>query len=197
MATLPQDVAGNEPFDGDIEAESSDYTSYELLPPGEYTSPNREVEVSQRVTKRGKNPGQPFIMADMKLTTLLNEDGQEIVLNRPMRTFINTLQRRGKNQQGSTSDVAAYLRCVGLDPQQLRGEELKQALAESAAYPVKVVVGWTNMAKKNPDGTFGEEWAKTSDFNVGTPDEPKFLPTIERDGETVRAKHRVAFFRKV
>lgn len=193
MSTLPQDVAGTDEFDGEIVAESEDYTSYELLPPGTYTSPSREVVVSQRVTKKGV----PFIMADMKTTELQDENGAEIKLSRPIRTFINTLQFHRKNQQGSTSEVASYLRAVGFNPQDLKGEDLKQALAESAAYPVKVVIGWTNMAKKNPDGTYGDEWAVTRDFNAGSNEEPHFVATIQKDGETVRAKHRISFFRKV
>lgn len=199
MSTLPIDLAGSDETFDDIQAESPDYTAYELLPPGTYSSPNREIIVSQRVTAKG----QPFILAELRLTELIGEDGQKVVLNRPLRHWINTLQFGRKNQQGKTSEVAAYLRCQGFEPSQLRGGELKQALAESAGYPVNVVLGWTNMTEKTgaklPNGKdeYTEEFAKTADFNRGTPDAPVFLPTLEKDGKTFKAKHRVVGFRKV
>lgn len=197
--TLPIDVAGSDEQFDDIAAQSEDFTSYELIPPGTYATPSRKVITSKRVTKKG----QPFIMAELQVDELVPEDGDPIQLNRPIRHWINTLMFGRKNQQGKTSEVASYLAALGFDPAQLRGDELIQALNESAAYPVKVVVGWTNMTEKTgvklPNGKdeYTEEFAKTADFNRGTPDEPVFIPTLEKDGKSYRAKHRIVGFRKV
>lgn len=193
MSTLPQDVAGNEEFEGEIMAESSDFTNYELLNPGTYTSASREIKPGKAVDKNKR----PYIFAHIAVSELEDENGTKITLSRPLKTWIATFPRKRKNQQGTTSDVADYLRTAGFEPSTLRGDELVQALAESASYPVKIVVGWTDMSKKLPDGTYVEKGLKTSDFNQGTPDEPKLVPVVTVDGESVRAKHRISFFRKV
>ena len=200
MSTLPMDVAGNEPFDGEITAESADFTNYELINPGLYTSPTRVMKPGKAVDKNGK----PYIFTHVEITELLPEDGGEaITLNKPLKTWIATFPKTRKNQIGSTSDVAAYLKCAGFDPSTLRGEELTQALAESSNYPVKVMVGWTNRTKPtgnklaNGKDEYTEEFARTADFNVGTPDQPHLVPTFEKDGVIVAAKHRIAYFKKV
>lgn len=192
MSSLPMDVAGNEPFDGEIMAESQDYTNYELLNPGTYVSTGRVVKAGRKDDKNGR----PYIFAAIEISELTDEGGNQIVLSRPLKDWIATFPRKRKNQQGTTSEVADYLRTTGFEPAALHGEELVQALAESAAYPVKVVIGWTNMTKKLADGTYTEEFAKTKDFNQGTEAEPKLVPFFEKDGEVVRAKHRIAFYKK-
>lgn len=192
MSTLPMDVAGNEPFEGEIQAESPDYTNYELLSPGTYISTSRVMKPGKAVDKNKR----PYIFSHIEVSELQDENGQTITLQRPLKTWIATFPRKRKNQQGTTSEVADYLRSAGFNPSELKGDELVQALAESAAYPVKVVVGWTNMTKKLSDGTYSEEFAKTRDFNRGTETEPVLVPTFEKDGEVVRAKHRISYFKK-
>lgn len=193
MATLPADVAGNADFDGEIVAESPDFTNYELLNPGLYISPNRVVTAGHAVDRNSR----PYVFAHIAISELQDEEGNTIVLNRPLKTWIATFPRKRKNQQGTTSDVADYLRTAGFEPSQLRGrDEIEQALVESAGAPVKIMVGWTNMAKKLADGSYTEEWARTNDFNQGTPDEPKLVPVLEKDGEVVRAKHRISYFKR-
>ena len=194
------DVAGNEPFDGEIMAESPDFTNYELLNPGTYTSASRVVKPGRAVDKNKK----PYIFAHIECSELTSEDGAVVTLSRPLKTWIATFAKTRKNQQGSTSEVAEYLKAAGFNPAQLRGEELEQALAESATYPVKVMVGWTNRTKKTgatlPNGKdeYTEEFAKTKDFNRGTETEPNLVPSFTGpDGEIVDAKHRISYFKKV
>ncbi len=187
------DVAGNEEFSGEIMAESADYTNYELLAPGTYLSASRIIKAGRAVDKNQR----PYIFAHVEISELQSEDGNTITLSRPLKTWIATFPRKRKNQQGTTSDVADYLRTAGFEPGNLKGDELVQALSESASYPVRVVVGWTDMSKKLADGTYEEKGLRTKDFNVGTPDEPALVPTINIEGVTYKAKHRVSFFKKV
>lgn len=193
MATLPMDIAGNEEFEGEIVAESADFTNYELLTPGTYTSPNRTIKAGKALDKNK----HPYVFAHVEVSELQDENGQVITLQRPLKTWIGTFPQKRKNQQGTSSKVADYLRSAGFEPSQLKGDELVQALSESAAYPVKLMVGWTNMTKKLADGTYTEEFAKTRDFNRGTEAEPVLVPSFEKDGEVVRAKHRISYFKKV
>jgi hypothetical protein len=187
------DVVGNPDFEGEIVAESADFTNYELLSPGTYISPSRKVEAGAAVDKNK----HPYVFAKIEVSELQDENGATITLNRPMKDWIATFPQKRKNQQGTSSKVADYLRQAGFEPSALQGGELRQALTESAQYPVKIVVGWTNMTKKLPDGTYTEQFATTKDFNRGTKDEPVFVPTFEKDGEVVRAKHRISFYKKV
>ena len=192
------DVAGNPEFTGEISAESADYTNYELLSPGTYVSTSRVMKPGKAEDKNGR----PYIFSHIEVSELQDENGQVITLQRPLKTWIATFPRKRKNQQGTTSEVADYLRTAGFDPSQLRGDEIVQALAESAAYPVKIVVGWTNITKKtgeqkNGKDVYTEEFAKTRDFNRGTEAEPFLVPSFEKDGEVVRAKHRISYFKRV
>lgn len=198
-ATLPMDLAGNDAFDGEIQAESPDFTNYELINPGTYSSPSRVVKPGRATDKNGK----PYIFATIEISELQGEDGTTITLQRPLKTWIATFPKTRKNQQGSTSDVAAYLKAAGLDPAVLRGDEIQTALSESASYPVKVMIGWTNRTKPTgntlPNGKpeYTEEFAKTRDFNQGTEDQPHLVPTFEKDGVLVQAKHRISYFKRV
>lgn len=198
-ATLPIDLAGNDDFSGEIMAESPDFTGYELLNPGLYLSPSRKVTAGQAVDKNQK----PYIFAMIEVSELQDEAGAPITLTKPLKSWIATFAKTRKNQPGSTSAVAEYLKACGFDPHQLKGEEIKSALAESGAYPVNLMVGWTNRTKKTgvtlPNGKdeYTEEVLKTADFNQGTPENPHLVPTVEVDGTTFQAKHRISFFKKV
>lgn len=188
MATLPADVAGAENFEGTIQIESSDYTDYELIDPGFYTNPSREITVEQRTDKNGS----PFVMAKIVLGELIDREGQTIRLRRALQTFIFSFPKRERNHKGETSGIAQYLRAAGIS---LGGavnfESLKEALEESAAVPVKVRVGWTNRTPK-----VGEEYLKerayTNDFNVAPSGQYTYSPVIESlEGKTEKAQARL------
>jgi hypothetical protein len=193
------DVAGNPEFEGEISAESADFTGYELLNPGLYSSASREVKTGRAVDKNQK----PYIFAHIACTELIGEDGTPVTLARPLKTWIATFPKTRKNSPGSTSDVAAYLKAAGFEPSQLKGEDLLAALQESATYPVNVMIGWTNRTKKtgatlaSGKDEYTEEFARTKDFNAGTEAEPHLVPTFEKDGEIVAAKHRIVYFKRV
>lgn len=185
MATLPSDVAGNEQFDGPITIESPDYTDYELIDPGFYTNPSREVVVERRVDKNGK----PFVMAKIELRELIDKDGQTIRLNRALRSYIFSFPRRERNHKGETSGISKYLKAAGITlGGEVTFEDLKLALEESATSPVRVRVGWTNRTPKVGD-TYLEEKAYTNDFRSGD----SYVPVItSTEGLTEKQQDRLA-----
>lgn len=177
MATMPADLAGSEETVETIQIETPDYTDYELLNPGFYTSPSRVVTPERRVGKNG-----PFIMARVEMSQLVNEEGNTIYLSRPLVKYIFSFTRKQKNRQGETSEIAKYLRAAGI---QLEGnvspQVVQEALSESAALPVQVKVGWTNRTPKQPDGTYLQEKAYTGDFRSGANGSATFHATLTED----------------
>lgn len=207
-ATLPADVAGAEPFDGPIEIESLDYTDYELVDPGFYSNPSRELTVEQRTDKNG----QPFVMVKAVIGELIDREGQTIRLRRPINKFFFSFKRKERNHKGETSEIAKYLRAAGVTlPPSPSYSDLKDALLETAAVPVKVRVGWTNRTPKVGD-EYLKERAYTNDFNRSENGGYEYSPVITEvelgdmgekaqtrlrevlvDG-VIKAKHRVEDF---
>lgn len=181
----------------EIVAESSDYVPYELLTPTspgvKYVSHQREITVARKVAKNG----QKFLSIELRVNELENANGEKITLSRPIRVWINTLQFSQRNRPGTTSSASEYLQESGFSPKELSGDALVEALAESANVPLEAIVGWTNQTKKIADGVYTEEFAKTADFNRGTKEEPVYVPNFDKDGESVRAKHRIVAFRRL
>lgn len=175
MATLPVDLAGSDEAVETIQIETPDYTDYELLSPGYYTSPNRVVSAERRVGKDGR----AFVMAALELTELINEEGQRIFLSRPLKKYIFSFTRKQRNRQGETSDIAKYLRAAGITLSgSVSPEALQEALGETAGIPVQVRVGWTNRTPKQDDGTYLQERAYTSDFRKGENGSAVFVSTL-------------------
>lgn len=195
--TTPTELLASGEDVEEIVAESSDYVPYELLTPTspgvEYISKTREIAVANKVAKNGT----PFLSIELRVSELENQNGEKITLGRPIRTWINTLQFKQRNRPGTTSSASEYLLEAGFVPKELHGSALLEALAESANIPLKAIVGWTNQTKKISDGVYTDEFAKTADFNRGTKEEPVYVNTFEKDGETVKAKHRIVAFRRL
>lgn len=187
----------------EIVGESRDYVPYELLEPThgdvKYISNQREIKVTKRISAKG----QPFLSIEIAVSELTGPGGDKIELSRPLRTWVNTLQFSQRNRPGTTSSAASYLQEAGFDPKELAGQAMLEALGESANVPMECVIAWTNMTHKTgtgPDGkaTYSDEFAKTADFNVGTKEEPVYVSQYQHpDGQTVKAKHRIAAFRKL
>jgi len=213
MATLPIDVAGSDEQVDSIQIESNDYTDYELLNAGTYASPSRVVKVERRVDKNQN----PFVMARLEFPELLSTDAenpQTFYLRKPIVRYIFSFTRKRKGHQGETSDISAYLKAAGIE---LGGnvsiETLKGALEESASFPVKVRVDWTNRTPKVGE-EYLDEKAYTSDFRRGENGSAVLVPTItQEDLDTmpekaqtrlaqvmvngkIQAKHRVGDFYK-
>jgi hypothetical protein len=191
----PTDLLGSGEDVQEIVTESADYAPYELLDPGDgYVSKSREVLVAK---KHSTKMNQDFLSIELRVSELEDEEGNKITLDRPLRTWVNTLQFSRRNRPGTSSSASEYLNEAGYSPKDLHGELLVEALGESANIPLKVVIGWTNRTKKLEDNTYTEEFARTRDFNVGTEDEPRYVPSFEKDGETVLARHRVVRFKRI
>lgn len=213
MSTLPIDVAGTDEQVDTIQIETPDYTDYELLSPGTYTSPAREVQAERRIDKNGK----PFLMARLEFGELVDAEGNRTFLRKPIVRYIFSFTRKQKGHQVETSDVATYLKAAGVE---LGGnvdiETLKNALMETASYPVRVRVDWTNRTPKNDaTGEFLPERAYTSDFRVGANGSATYIAKLSADDIArlpekrqaklaevvvngfVAAKHRVGEFYRV
>jgi hypothetical protein len=211
MATLPIDVAGSDELVDTIQIESPDYTDYELLSVGTYSSPNRTVTAERRTDKNGK----PFLMAKLEFGELYDAEGNRMFLRKPLTRFIFSFTRKQRGHQGETSDISKYLKAAGIElGGAVTGDALKQALEESAAYPIKVKVGWTNRTPKVNE-EYLKEVAYTNDFNKGANGSARFEPRISQEEISsmpekqqarlqqvlvngfVQAKHRVEDFWKV
>jgi hypothetical protein len=191
----PTELLGSGEVVEDIVTESQDYAPYELLDPGdEYVSKSREVFIAK---KHSNKMDQDFLSIELRVSELEDADGNKIELDRPLRTWINTLQFSRRNRPGKSSNAAEYLTQAGYNPKDLHGDLLVEALGESANVPMKVVIGWTNRTKKLDDNTYTEEFAKTRDFNQGTEDEPRYVPSFDKEGETILARHRIIRFKRV
>lgn len=177
------------------EVESEDYLTYDLMPVGDYVSKTRTIKVAQK-----EKDGISYISAEVSFPEgVENENGESLGGgNYPLRTWITTKQFAQQNRPGTTSTVANYLRAIGFDVKTLRTtQEILDALAESQTMPIKVFISWTNKTEKISDGVYTKEFAKLKDFNQGTKDEPKYVPTFELNGAVVQAKHKVGGFRQV
>jgi len=211
MATMPIDVAGSDEFVDTIQIESSDYTDYELLSVGTYSSPSRLVEAEKRTDKNGK----PFLMAKLEFNELYDAEGNRMFLRKPLTRYIFSFTRKQRGHQGETSDISKYLKAAGIElGGAVTGDALKEALGESGQYPIKVKVGWTNRTPKVGDEYLPEK-AYTNDFNRGANGTPVFVPRISQDDVNamqekaqarlsqvlvngfINAKHKVEDFWKV
>lgn len=191
----PTEMLGSGEDVEEIVTESADYAPYELLDPGdEYVSKTREIFIANKFSQKMQ---QKFLSIELRVSEMEDAEGNEIALDRPLRTWINTLQFSRRNRPGKSSNAAEYLTQAGYSPKDLHGELLIEALGESAQVPMKVVIGWTNRTKKLDDGSYTDEFAKTRDFNQGTEEEPRYVPSFDKDGETVLARHRIVRFKRV
>lgn len=207
-----QDFAGSDEQVDSIQIESPDYTDYELLPPGTYTSPDRIVKAEVRTDKNGK----PYIMARLEFPSLTDTEGKAIFLRKPIVKYIFSFTRKQRNHQGETSDVSKYLKASGIElGGNVVADTLKNALGESAGYPIRVRVEWTNRTPKNQAGEYLPEKAYTSDFSAGANGATTYIPKLTADDIArlpekaqarlsevmvngfVQAKHRVGDFYRV
>lgn len=189
----------------EIVVESANYVPYELLDPTNedkgvtYISKKRDIKVQNKVAK----DGQKFLSVEIAVNELEDGAGNTITLSRPLRTWINSLQFKQRNRPGTTSSLSDYLQETGFSPKELTGDMVVEALGEGQFVPLKAIIGWTNQTEKtgaknaNGKDVYTEEVCKTADFNKGTKEAPEYVTTIEKDGVTYKARHRLVAFRKI
>lgn len=176
--------------------ESSDYSEYELIPVGNYTSPSRLTQV--------RTPG-----GDGVLTFVLTFDtGFADVNGRthgrskyPLTKKISTRQFEQENRPGTTSTVAQYLRAVGLEPQKLTSpDDFIDAMEAAATLPVGVFIGRTNRKEKDESGQWTEVEIKTKEFLVSGSlkgGDAVYAAQITKDGVTYTGKAVVQGFNRL
>lgn len=189
--TLTLDEIRNMPEDIPDSIESSDYSPYDLIPIGYYTS--RQREISARKSAKGN------LYYEVKFTSGLENPESGMLFGKgryPERMFIFPNLRTREGKPGQTSDVAEYLRACGIDPKGITS--VADALQESCSHQVMVFVSWTNKTEKDPaTGVWGKEVLRGKDFNTGSIDDPKYVTTVTKDGVTYEAKHKAVGFRRV
>ena len=143
--TTPSELLNSGEDVTEIMTESADFVPYELLEPthGEvkYISKRRETQVSQRAIKTGNRIGEPFLSIKLVTSELEDPSGEMITLDRPIQTYINTIQFSQKNRPGTTSSASSYLLEAGFSPKELTGPDLVEALDAAANMPLEAIVG--------------------------------------------------------
>jgi hypothetical protein len=172
------------------EAETNDYQEFVLLQPGVYVNPSRTIKAKM-------DNGKPTGTFEITFTGGLFREGKSFGGTK-LRTWISTKLYEQEGRPGKTSGVAEYLKRAGFQVKGLTGPALVELLAESQSRPIGAGVSWTNTTERNPEtGEYGKEFAKTKDFNVGTKDEPMYVPEVEINGQKVQARHRVSYFTSI
>jgi len=173
--------------------ETADFSAFILLQPGEYMSPSRVI--------KGKSNPDGSITFEITFDSGFLRDGV-FVGGKGDRTWVSTRLFQSKDAQGNprpgkTSTVAEYLKKAGFEVKGLSGSELIDLMIQSQDIPVGVYVKWTERTERQADGTYPKETLKTRDFNVGTKDEPVYVPEVEVAGKKFQARHRVSGFTNI
>ncbi|MGH7274963.1 MAG: hypothetical protein ACREIQ_10970 [Nitrospiria bacterium] len=167
--------------------ESADYSDFLLLQPGVYENPSRTIRAKKDAA------GQFTGTFEVTFSGGLFKEGQKIGGNRE-RTWVSSKLFSKEGRPGQTSGVAEYLKACGFAVKGLAGIELIELMIQSQNTPVGVGMVWTNRSERLADGTYGKDFAKTRDFNVGTKDEPQYQPEVEINGQKVQARHKPSYF---
>lgn len=205
MATVPFDNPETITDLDDIVDPTETISDSDLLIPSglkgeapQYTSLARKVSIEKRAVKPGgKYAGKPFLSVTLEFDQLEDQDGNVIKLSRPLRGFVQTL--RWPNGPGKVgvrpSNADKYLEACGMGYEGLSGQELYDALMESATNPVVVHIGWQSIEKDEATGetTYGR--LRTGDFK----DEAgQFQETVtDEAGNEVKAFNTVTYFSRV
>lgn len=181
------------------EIQSDDFVEGFLIPIGDYVSNSRTVTGAPR-SKIVNGKKVDYLSFEIAFTGgFQNDSGQNFGGGQyPVKTWINTLPFQREGQTGFSTSAADYLKKVGYDVSQLKEKDaLLDAIEESQTLPVKLNIKWTNKTERLDDGSYSKEFAKNVDFNVGTKEEPSYVPFFVKDGVKVEAKHRVGGFKRV
>lgn len=172
------------------EIETDDYREDGIILPGRYVSTSRVIQGKQ---KEDGHVTFAFVFAE---GIALESDPSTVFLNGnyPLRSWASTKPFTFPDRAGKTSGAAQYLRAVGVDPKGLNMSAIFNAMRESQNVPVGVYIGYEDRGVKQPDGSYKSRNLKTKNFNLGTREEPVWVPSIEIDGETVWARPRVSGF---
>lgn len=195
--TSPSELKNN--IEQVIEIQSDDFVEGFLIPIGDYVSQARTITGAAR-SKVVAGKVIEYVSFEIAFTGGFNNDaGQNFGSGQyPVKTWINTLPFQREGQVGFSTSAADYLKKVGYDVSQLKEKDaFLDAIEESQTLPVKLSIKWTNKTEKLGDGTYSKEFAKNVDFNVGSKEEPSYVPFFVKDGVKVEAKHRVGGFKRV
>lgn len=180
----------NRPEDLPENLETAEYQAFDLMPPGIYHSTTRSIKA------RPKPNGT--VTFEVTFDTGLQDANGRVWANgsgRKERTWISTTKFVRDNRPGASSTAAEYLRACGIDPKGVTS--IAEAMRISTSLPVNVFVGWTDRSERDAAGEWKNVGLRTKDFNQGTKEAPKYVPTLSVDGKTYRAQPKVSGFRTV
>jgi len=204
MSTVPFD-APEEITDIDDIVDPNEVVSdgFLILPSGQkgeapqYISKERNISFSKRAVKKGQYKGKPFLSVTLEFTEFEDQDGNTIKPRRPMKAWVNTLRwPNGPGKVGvKPSNADEYLSACGISPNGLTGQELYDALQESATLPVVVHIGWEERVTADDNGDYPDPRYRTGDFKN---DVGEFVESItDDDGNEVKARNVVTYFSRV
>jgi hypothetical protein len=178
-----------------LSIQTEDYTPDEVLVPGLYLSPSRQISI--------KSESPEKVTFEICFDSgLENGDGRKKGFFE--RTYLSTKLYSKPNRPGKTSQVAEYLEACGFKVKGLSIEAAKELMEESQNVPVRPRVGRTNTTARLTEGdpargipaTYEKEVLRTHDFNVGTRENPVWALSVVKDGKTYTARHRFEGWRK-
>jgi hypothetical protein len=175
-----------------------------ILPSGrkgeapQYTTLDRKLTIKKKAVSKGQYEGKPFLSIAIEMEEVEDQDGQKVKPRFPLRAFVNTL--RWPNGPGKVgvrpSSADKYLEACGISVTGLSGQEIYDALMESATSPAIVHLGWEEAVTKGEDGTYPDPRFKTGDFRRG--ENGEFVESFaDENGEEVRARNVVTYFSAV
>ena len=172
-----------------------------ILPSGrkgespQYTSLERTVTIKKKAVSKGQYKGKPFLSVAIEMAEVEDTEGAKIKPRFPLRAFVNTL--RWPNGPGKVgvrpSSADQYLEACGVSTAGLSGQEIFDALQESATMPCVVHVGWEEAVSKDENGEYPDPRYKTGDFRRG--EQGEFVESFTDDnGDEVRARNVGTYF---
>lgn len=183
------DLSG-EDIPADAQIEDPSFTTRRLEPVGLYDSAARSAAMKK------VDGGHLSVCLTFTGGLTFVESGKMFFKNFPLKDWIDTKPR--EEEGGITSRVAGYLRACGIDPKGLGISGVKDAIQESLVLPVRLYLSIRDRSEKQPDGSWLSRGLNAADFNVGTKENPKYVPQITlADGTVVKAKHFVRGYRKI
>jgi hypothetical protein len=179
-----------EPLPDDEPIETEDWYDRDIMPVGHYLSQTRTITGKPNRNRPGHitfeinyEGGLVFVGDDRT-----PGDNKTYAERYPMRHWFSTVPYNSDNQPGTTSGAAQYLKACGFEVKGMDMDAVIEAVEESQTVPVLVFISREDKSVKQPDGTYKSLKLKLKDFNVGTKEEPRYVPQIVRDGVVIEAR---------
>lgn len=176
--------------------QTTDFNDSGVITPGIYANPFREIRKQE--TKHDEQ-GRPYVQITFSLSGGIDlGEGRTAAAKYPLLAWVNTKPKQYEGQPGTTTSLAEYMAKAGHQVAGVPTRELLLMLPETLNQPVGVRVGLKAKGEKGADGKwYSDQTIKTKDFNTGDKKNPKWVYTIEKNGQTIKAANTVEGFARV